>query len=967
MSKKPKPRILGAEPLEERLPVSSSAAGVLFGFGLAQNEPWVELSQNEPGVERSATPGYEASQTQHTESIAQQSAPIDLTLDLQLDAIAVDLVHSEESFDAISSAADDPFILTPLTPDVALSDTNDDAHRELGDELLLFQISTLDYGRVDTVTPLQTPSGAIFHGESFWSDVSRLDARSGHDTGRYAPRESGVIMPLEQAVHDHDCCDDDDPMTPTRSGGGGSGGTSGGGNSGGGCTSGGSGQVPYFVGGPQVTQPSILVLDANNLTYTYSQNIAGWFTNPCGIPSSHGPMTFSVVQGGNTAPAIVTLTSSGGLTVKSNGSTGTGAIVIQASNGHGYGDTFTINVYSYMVTGYTLWERCWDEGVAEVGWHQVEDSGSDWALLWQENDYLWKPTITPAPNSSDWVRTMTVSDNGTIIAGGTGNSLLQEIYNSGGSYGVGGVNTPAPSGVKSIHWPCAYGTPMQTGERNIGMTVHIAPQMTPFMTVLNSAVTLSLKKTPPSAKQPKVGVTAIASMVWQPIDGATNKIRLAYSQAASGNGIGLRCFPEQDSPNASVNDQIDVKVTLAAPVPTGMTGTVHLAWFDPDNPKGSTKTPATNGKGTRDNHGSIKFVNSPTNLLTLTFSTTTNAQTQLARMQFVKIPGGPLGADAAHAGDNYIVAAHPNKNPPGTAGIVDTWRFKSDGVTLEYPVGDGTVWKTLDGNHQTDLLTVWRSLWVERDAMADPQATATDGFDPAKKGTGEGQWNTFVPTPEPKDFDLFLGPLRPGLAYLSMAMVAACIEVKEVDQSPANSSWITGDSATINPGAWDVYTTPFVHNLPDKEPSTITNIGKLSRDVNVNKASFWCIQGIGAYEYTIDSDNDGEIAGILGCAVNNAGVFMVFDETIRDDSNTSSGCKSSVTVGFLTTFHEVLHLFDLVHSDGGVMSVGARSGSEMAVLPDGTPEPHHSETANTRSDYLLPEHIKKVQAKDYPR
>ena len=54
MSKKPqanKPlaRTLSVEPLEERLPVSSSAAGVLFGFG---------LTQKEPGVKRSATPGY---------------------------------------------------------------------------------------------------------------------------------------------------------------------------------------------------------------------------------------------------------------------------------------------------------------------------------------------------------------------------------------------------------------------------------------------------------------------------------------------------------------------------------------------------------------------------------------------------------------------------------------------------------------------------------------------------------------------------------------------------------------------------------------------------------------------------------------------------------------------------------------------------------------------------------------------
>ena len=50
-AKKPLTRLLGTEPLEERLPVSGSAAGVLLGFG---------LTQNEPGVKRSATPGLQS-------------------------------------------------------------------------------------------------------------------------------------------------------------------------------------------------------------------------------------------------------------------------------------------------------------------------------------------------------------------------------------------------------------------------------------------------------------------------------------------------------------------------------------------------------------------------------------------------------------------------------------------------------------------------------------------------------------------------------------------------------------------------------------------------------------------------------------------------------------------------------------------------------------------------------------------
>jgi len=133
-AKKPLTRTLGTEPLEERLPISGSAAGVLFGFG---------LTQNEPGVKRSATPGYEASQIISSSLSAQQPTLIDLTLDLQLDALAVDLVHAEESLlDTISPASPDPFVLTPLAPGIDLGDTTTDAHRELGDELLLFQIST---------------------------------------------------------------------------------------------------------------------------------------------------------------------------------------------------------------------------------------------------------------------------------------------------------------------------------------------------------------------------------------------------------------------------------------------------------------------------------------------------------------------------------------------------------------------------------------------------------------------------------------------------------------------------------------------------------------------------------------------------------------------------------------------------------------------------------------------------------
>ena len=133
-SKKPQTRTLVAEPLEERLPVSSSAAGVLLGLGLAQDQE--------------SPPAYESSQTASLPDLTPKLLASD-ALDIQLDGFAVDQVHAEQSLlDIGSSASDDPFALTSLSLDSSLNDAENDAHRELGDELLLFQISTLDFEQV---------------------------------------------------------------------------------------------------------------------------------------------------------------------------------------------------------------------------------------------------------------------------------------------------------------------------------------------------------------------------------------------------------------------------------------------------------------------------------------------------------------------------------------------------------------------------------------------------------------------------------------------------------------------------------------------------------------------------------------------------------------------------------------------------------------------------------------------------
>lgn len=73
-------------------------------------------------------------------------------------------------------------------------------------------------------------------------------------------------------------------------------------------------------------------------------------------------------------------------------------------------------------------------------------------------------------------------------------------------------------------------------------------------------------------------------------------------------------FPEKTRADVNVvANQIKATVALAAPIPTGMEGTVALNWFAPTNPIGSkTEIPVIDDQtkqtaGQRDNNGSVTF------------------------------------------------------------------------------------------------------------------------------------------------------------------------------------------------------------------------------------------------------------------------------------------------------------------------------------------------------------------------
>jgi len=303
--------------------------------------------------------------------------------------------------------------------------------------------------------------------------------------------------------------------------------------------------------------------------------------------------------------------------------------------------------------------------------------------------------------------------------GGTGMSR-ETVYSSGGWSGSmiapGGHNGYSSGGTLPTNdWPCAYGTPITLGEIN---NPHVSVTIKPFGSFFytNYQIVVTMKNTVPSAKQPRIGVTKIQSVDWVPVDSCTNAIQLGPNPVY--NGGGLRCFPEQSEPGGTTHNKILTQVTLAAAIPSGMTGTVFVDWFDPDNPRGSTITPNHNGPGKRDNHGIMKIEGKLTGETKLEFAAGTMQQQAICELTSNH---EEQATQAAHAGDNYIVAAHPNSGVVGRAKIDASNNIAVPVTTSGGSGGSGSGGSGGSGGtssillKKSDMLTVWRTLWVELD------------------------------------------------------------------------------------------------------------------------------------------------------------------------------------------------------------------------------------------------------------
>jgi len=424
-------------------------------------------------------------------------------------------------------------------------------------------------------------------------------------------------------------------------------------------------------------------------------------------------------------------------------------------------------------------------------------------------------------------------------------------------------------------WPCVYGTPTTTGIiNNPDISVYLTPHGSNY---LSNTINVFMKNTAPSALQPKIGVTRISSVEWV----TTSPTKHSFT-APNGNtegyelgkleayGDGYRVFPEsQTSSQVVPNNKVHAKVTLAAAVPAGMKGTVHLKSFDPDNPLGVDQNDQEGNDQNRpnDNYGELVdwydvlvFDGSKAKR-----HTSHDSNTAAVQYYYGALCGSSNDTDV-HVGDDFILAAHPNE------GIVDNFRFKpSDGKTLEFQNSNGE-WTTLDNGdpnhaHQTSVLTVWRTLNVECDVMKYYPGTTNSG--------------TIITPPNPATFF--------GLAREELAK--ACVVINAILPSEPNYP-------TIN-----VTQPPTGHNpMTEIEMLTIygTSVVGSGRDIYGNSPEYWTVRIVMASEY----ENFG---GFLP----NYNTIVIYYETIKNEVNNvwNPGYPKETVTPASYTEHVILHEF----------------------------------------------------------
>ncbi|MBI2566811.1 MAG: hypothetical protein HYV63_07265 [Candidatus Schekmanbacteria bacterium] len=326
-----------------------------------------------------------------------------------------------------------------------------------------------------------------------------------------------------------------------------------------------------------------------------------------------------------------------------------------------------------------------------------------------------------------------------------------------------------------------------------------------------------------------------------------------------------------------------------------------------------------------------------------------------------------LAISARQPGNNFAVVAHTSQE------YLESVGFAADGVTLVVaetgaPVGEA---------FRTPLLTVWRTLYVERDIMADPDLTQEPGpsripagaitakadltmtigveidepggTDQFSGGTialyqGETLLNTdtvvfnttgpgsriVVRYPVPALADAFrdlvdddvahavtAADIIPDLSLMASRFLPACVRVDTAKNDLSSNSSESVDDAAV---AFKLN----VGTLGTNENQTTEKDDLVKANKQApSSPDFWVAYVLGAFQGRVDKDADPDredwILGFGGRGSSSGPFALLYRESVRDVvvAPGSGVTTSEADLWRLVAVHEVAHEFGLLDKDKG--------------------------------------------------
>jgi hypothetical protein len=312
----------------------------------------------------------------------------------------------------------------------------------------------------------------------------------------------------------------------------------------------------------------------------------------------------------------------------------------------------------------------------------------------------------------------------------------------------------------------------------------------------------------------------LKSITWRNYETAQKSGEIRFAKLADG-----KVFPEKIDPNEGSYNHVVIDVQIEEKIPKDLTGTISFTVLDPMNQCATSKGDRI-GSGINDN-GTCQMNNK-----TFSISMTEEKGTQI---------GVRLSMDPAQPDANFIIAGHPRKEAMEKIVIRTTDLSDKDYKTPIISGGNGN-----EQIIQTELLTVWRTLWCELDRMKSPDTQADilkrcgDRFDRGfnakdhSKLPDDGEENH-------QGFDLFAQPSIPDITLLKSQLSLSCVDAKGM------------------PDTWNkTRDVEFVHNLNlypknpqyssdgyplDESGNPVRNLQGWSgfpvQEIGLNKVDFW--------------------------------------------------------------------------------------------------------------------------------